>query len=70
MGHPRLVSFSYHQEENNHEIHERHEHIMRGAPGIVIGQWLWAVVGLELILLAAVWFARFDPSREGLRRPS
>jgi len=37
-------------------------------PGIVGGQWLWAVFGLGLILLSAVWFARFDPSREGLRR--
>jgi ABC-type transport system involved in multi-copper enzyme maturation permease subunit len=36
-------------------------------PGIVAGQWLWAVLGLGLILLAALWFARFDPSREGLR---
>ena len=37
-------------------------------PGIVGGQWLWAAIGLGLILLSAVWFARFDPSREGLRR--
>jgi hypothetical protein len=37
-------------------------------PGIVGGQWSWAVLGLGLILLSAVWFARFDPSREGLRR--
>ena len=37
-------------------------------PGIVAGRWLWAVIGLGLILLSAVWFARFDPSREGLRR--
>jgi len=37
-------------------------------PGIVAGQWSWAVVGLGLILLSAAWFARFDPSREGLRR--
>jgi len=37
-------------------------------PGIVGGQWLWAVFGLGLILLSAVWFARFDPSREGFRR--
>ncbi len=36
-------------------------------PGIVAWQWLWAVIGLGLILLSAVWFARFDPSREGLR---
>jgi ABC-type transport system involved in multi-copper enzyme maturation permease subunit len=36
-------------------------------PGIVGGQWLWALFGLGLILLSAVWFARFDPSREGLR---
>jgi len=36
--------------------------------GIVGGQWLWAVVGLGLILFSALWFARFDPSREGLRR--
>jgi hypothetical protein len=36
-------------------------------PGIVGGQYLWAVFGLGLILLSALWFARFDPSREGLR---
>jgi hypothetical protein len=36
-------------------------------PGIVGGQYLWAVFGLVLILLSAPWFARFDPSREGLR---
>ena len=36
--------------------------------GIVAGRWLWAVFGLGLILLSALWFARFDPSREGLRR--
>jgi hypothetical protein len=37
-------------------------------PGNVGGQWLWAVIGLGLVLLSATWFARFDPSREGLRR--
>jgi ABC-type transport system involved in multi-copper enzyme maturation permease subunit len=37
-------------------------------PGLVAEQWLWAVVGLGLVLLSAAWFARFDPSREGLRR--
>jgi ABC-type transport system involved in multi-copper enzyme maturation permease subunit len=37
-------------------------------PGIVGGQWLWAALGLGLVLLSAAWFARFDPSREGLRR--
>jgi ABC-type transport system involved in multi-copper enzyme maturation permease subunit len=37
-------------------------------PGIVAGQWLWAALGLGLVLLSAAWFARFDPSREGLRR--
>ena len=37
-------------------------------PDIIAGRWLWAVFGLGLILLSAVWFARFDPSREGLRR--
>jgi hypothetical protein len=37
-------------------------------PGIVAGQWLWAILGLGLILLSALWFARFDPAREGLRR--
>ncbi len=36
-------------------------------PGIVGGQYLWAVIGLGLVLLSAVWFARFDPSQEGLR---
>ena len=35
-------------------------------PGIVAGQWVWAVLGLGLVLLSALWFARFDPSREGL----
>jgi ABC-type transport system involved in multi-copper enzyme maturation permease subunit len=39
-------------------------------PGIVGAQWLWAVLGLGLVLISAVWFARFDPSREGLRRAS
>ena len=37
-------------------------------PVIVAVRWLWAVFGLGLILLSALWFARFDPSREGLRR--
>lgn len=37
-------------------------------PGIVGAQWLWAVLGLGLVLLSALWFARFDPAREGLRR--
>jgi hypothetical protein len=37
--------------------------------GIIGKQWLWAVIGLGLVLLSAAWFARFDPSREGLRRP-
>lgn len=36
--------------------------------GIVGAQWLWAILGLGLVLLSALWFARFDPSREGLRR--
>ncbi len=36
--------------------------------GIVSGQWLWAVLGLGLILLSAVWFSRFDPSRERMSR--
>ena len=36
-------------------------------PGMVAGQWFWAIAGLGLILLSALWFARFDPSREGLR---
>lgn len=36
-------------------------------PGIVATQWSWAALGLGLILLSAAWFARFDPSREGLR---
>jgi hypothetical protein len=36
--------------------------------GIVGAQWLWAVFGLGLVLVSAAWFARFDPSREGLRR--
>ncbi len=37
-------------------------------PGIVAEQWLWVVFGLGLILLSSLWFSRFDPSREGLRR--
>jgi len=36
--------------------------------GIVGLQWSWAALGLGLVLLSAAWFARFDPSREGLRR--
>lgn len=36
--------------------------------GIVGSQWLWVVVSLGLILLSALWFTRFDPSREGHRR--
>jgi ABC-type transport system involved in multi-copper enzyme maturation permease subunit len=35
---------------------------------IICKQWFWAVIGLGLILLSAVWFARFDPSREGSSR--
>jgi hypothetical protein len=35
--------------------------------GIVGGQWSWVLFGLGLILLSALWFARFDPAREGLR---
>jgi hypothetical protein len=35
--------------------------------GIFGAQWLWAAIGLGLILLSASWFARFDPSLEGLR---
>jgi hypothetical protein len=35
---------------------------------IVGGQWLWAVLGLGLVMLSALWFSRFDPSREGVRR--
>jgi len=38
-------------------------------PDIVGAQWLWAVLGLGLVLFSAVWFARFDPSKEGLLRP-
>jgi len=29
---------------------------------------LWIVISLGLVLVSALWFARFDPSREGLRR--
>ncbi len=36
--------------------------------GIIGSQWLWAVIRLGLILLSALWFARFDPSREGHRQ--
>ena len=38
------------------------------ALGIIGMQWLWAAFGLGLILLSTLWFTRFDPSREGLRR--
>jgi hypothetical protein len=38
------------------------------SPGIVCERWAWALFGLGLILLSAVWFARFDPSKEGSRR--
>jgi hypothetical protein len=31
-------------------------------------QWLWTGMGLGLILLSAMWFARFDPSRTGIRQ--
>jgi len=33
--------------------------------GIIGWQWLWAVLGLGLVLLSSLWFARFDPAREG-----
>jgi hypothetical protein len=35
---------------------------------IVMTQWVWGALGLGLILLSALWFARFDPSRTGLLR--
>ena len=35
---------------------------------LIAGQWVWVIIGLGLILLSALWFARFDPSREGLLR--
>jgi hypothetical protein len=34
---------------------------------IVASHWLWVVLALGFVLLSAVWFTRFDPSREGLR---
>ena len=37
-------------------------------PGIIFGRWVWVAFSLGLILLSALWFTRFDPSREGLRR--
>jgi ABC-type transport system involved in multi-copper enzyme maturation permease subunit len=37
-------------------------------PGTVAGQWSWALFGLGLVVLSALWFARFDPSKEGLLR--
>ena len=37
-------------------------------PGIIAAQWLWVAIGFGLVLLSAMWFARFDPSREGLIR--
>ena len=36
--------------------------------GVISEQVLWVALGLGLILLSVLWFARFDPSREGLRR--
>jgi ABC-type transport system involved in multi-copper enzyme maturation permease subunit len=41
---------------------------MDWTPGIVAWQWSWSLLGLGLVLLSALWFSRFDPSREGLRR--
>lgn len=37
---------------------------------IIAGRLLWVGVGFGLALLAAVFFRRFDPAREGFRRPS
>ncbi len=37
-------------------------------PSVIAERWLWAAFSLGLIMLSALWFARFDPSREGLRR--
>ena len=39
-------------------------------PGTIAGQWVWVIGGLGMVLVAALWFARFDPSRErhGRRR--
>ena len=37
-------------------------------PSALGGQWFWAAFGLGLVLLSALWFARFDPSREKQRR--
>ncbi len=36
--------------------------------GVVARQWVWALIGLGLVLLSATWFGRFDPAREGLPR--
>jgi len=33
-------------------------------PGAIAGQWVWVIGGLGMVLIAALWFARFDPSRE------
>jgi hypothetical protein len=41
---------------------------MKWTPVAAAGQWLWAAIGMGLILFSTAWFARFDPSREGLRR--
>ncbi len=37
-------------------------------PAIVAARWLWTVFGLGLIMVSAIWFTRFDPSREKPRR--
>src|SRR5688572_21004724 len=38
------------------------------APEIVFGRLWWVAVGLGLALLAALFFHRFDPAKEGSRR--
>ena len=36
---------------------------------VIVGRLSWLGIGLGLALLAAVFFRRFDPAREGSRRP-
>lgn len=36
----------------------------------LLGQWMWLVAGLGMVLAASPFFSRFDPSREGVARQS
>jgi hypothetical protein len=37
------------------------------APDIILGRLMWVAVAVAIAMLAAVFFRRFDPAREGLR---